>query len=286
MQGLINAAAIFSNSDAEEYFCCPPEEVEDTEAAKMKILFQAAQILKTDVKRSTGICIQPLSVDDISLKLGRQVISDSLYSFLCWFVSQWDHHEDVNETTRCFNEDDERRVFMLGQDMVYTSTRCRIRTPKHVRLAITVHHLTGSKQLLILLNKIAHWGSYNDVELITTSLAREISAQSEQHGVIVPSNLSPGVFVQFATDNNDLSEDTLDGKHTTHATTRVAYQRKAFGTELPPQSLADHSLKKRSLETPLSTQTIHDFRVHGRRPPVISLLGKVQNIGSSLEPRH
>ena len=45
MQGLINAAAIFSNSDAEEYFCCPPEEVEDTEAAKMKILFQAAQIL-------------------------------------------------------------------------------------------------------------------------------------------------------------------------------------------------------------------------------------------------
>ena len=137
---------------------------------------------------------------------------------------------------------------MLGQDIVHTSTRCRIRTPKHVRLGITVHHLMGSKQLLILLNKIGHWGSYNDVELITTSLAREISAQSEQHGVIVPSNLSPGVFVQFATDNNDLSEDTLDGKHTTHATTRVAYQRKAFGTELPPQSLADHSLKKDPLK--------------------------------------
>ena len=76
VQGLIKAAAIFSNSDAEEYFCCPPEEVEDTEAAKMKILFQAAQILKTDVKRNAGICIQPLSVDDISLKSGRQVISD------------------------------------------------------------------------------------------------------------------------------------------------------------------------------------------------------------------
>ena len=59
MQGIINAAAIFSNLDAEEYFCCPPEEVKDTEAAKMKILFKAAQILKTDVKRSTGICMQP-----------------------------------------------------------------------------------------------------------------------------------------------------------------------------------------------------------------------------------
>ena len=169
---------------------------------------------------------------------------------------------------------------MLGQDMVHTSTGCRIRTPEHVRLGITVHHLTGSKQLVILLNKIGHCCSFNDVELITTSLAREISAQSEQHGVIVPSNLSPGVFVQFATDSNDLNGDTLDGKHTTHATTRVA-----FGPELPPQLLADHSLKRRSLETPLSTQTIHDFRVHGRRPSV-TLLGKVQNIGSSFEPRH
>ena len=36
MHGIINAAAIFSNLDAEKYFCCPPEEVEDTEAAKIK----------------------------------------------------------------------------------------------------------------------------------------------------------------------------------------------------------------------------------------------------------
>ena len=48
VQGLINAAAIFSNPDAEEYFCCPPEEVEDPEAAKMKIFLQAAQILKAE----------------------------------------------------------------------------------------------------------------------------------------------------------------------------------------------------------------------------------------------
>ena len=208
VQGLINAAAIFSNLEAEEYFCCPPEEVEDPETAKMKILFQAAHILKTDLKRSAGICIQPLSVDDISLKSGRQVIPGSLYSFFYWFILQRDHYEDVDETTRCISEAEERRVLMLRQDMVHTSTRSRIRTPKHVGLGITVHHLTGSKQLVTLLNKMGHCCSYNDVELITTSLARDISARSEQHGVIIPSNLSPGVFVQFAVDNNDLNEDT------------------------------------------------------------------------------
>ena len=170
---------------------------------------------------------------------------------------------------------------MLGQDMVHTSTRSRIRTPKHIGLGVTVHHLTGSKQLVTLLNKMGHCCSCNDVELIIASLAREISARSERHGVIVPSNLSPCVFVQFAADNNDLNEDTLDGKHTTHATTMVAYQRKAFGPELPPQSLADHSLKRRSLETPLSIQTIHDFGVRGRT--VTLFLGKVQNIGPSFD---
>ena len=170
---------------------------------------------------------------------------------------------------------------MLGQDMVHTSTRSRIRTPKHIGLGVTVHHLTGSKQLVTLLNKMGHCCSCNDVELIIASLAREISARSERHGVIVPSNLSPCVFVQFAADNNDLNEDTLDGKHTTHATTMVAYQRKAFRPVLAQQSLADHSLKRRSLETPLSIQTIHDFGVRGRT--VTLFLGKVQNIGPSFD---
>ena len=77
---------------------------------------------------------------------------------------------------------------------------------------------------------------------------------------------------------------TLDGKHTTHATTMVAYQTKAFGPELPPQSLADHSLKRRSLETPLSTQTIHDFGVRGRRSTTVtSFIGKIQNTGPSFD---
>lgn len=84
---------------------------------------------------------------------------------------------------------------MLGQDMVHTSTRSRIKTPIHVGLGITVHHLTSSKQLVTMLNKMGHCYSYNDVELITTSLAREICVRSEQHGVIVSSNLFPGVFV-------------------------------------------------------------------------------------------
>ena len=108
---------------------------------------------------------------------------------------------------------------MLGHHMVHTSTCSWIKTPtcKHVGLGITVHHHTGTKHFVTLLNKMAHCCSYNDVQLTTTSRAREISAWSEQHGVIVLSNLSPGVFVQFTEDNKDLNEDTLDAKHISEA---------------------------------------------------------------------
>ena len=241
----------------------------------MKVLFQAAQILKADVKESKGICIQPLTVDDISLERGRQVIPDSLYNFLCWFTSQQNEPESVL-ATGCGNVDDERRVLMLGQDMVYMSTHSRVKTPKHVGLAVTLHHLTGSKQLVALLNKMGHCTSYVDVEIINTSLAREISARSEEHGVVIPSNISPGVFIQCAADNNDLNEETLDGKQTTHAVTIVVYQREPFGPKLPRKPLADHSTKGRSLGSSVPTQTIQVFGVHGRRPQVTTYLGRVQ----------
>lgn len=280
VKSLINAAV--STAKADDYLSCSysPEEKDDAEAEKLKVLFEAAQILKEDIKKSKGICIRPLSVDDITLERGRSVVPDSLYHFLQWFVSQQEYHESDKPAATCKSQEDERRILMLGQDMVHTSTRTRLKTPKHVGLGITIHHLTGSKQLITLLNKMGHCCSYNDVEIINTGLAREISARSEQLGVIVPSNLSPGVFLQFAADNNDLNEETLDGKRTTHATTIVGYQRKAFGPKLPLQSKADHSSKRRSLEAPLSSQAIHDFGVRSRRPAVTSYRGKLKESGN------
>ena len=71
-----------------------------------------------------------------------------------------------------------------------------------------------------MLNRIGHWSSFEDVEAVDTSIAREMIAQCNNHiGVITPSNISPGAFVQAAVDNNGINEVALDGKHTTHSTT-------------------------------------------------------------------
>ena len=79
---------------------------------------------------------------------------------------------------------------MIGQDMVHTAMHSRVKTPKHIGLAVTVHHLTGSKQIVTLLNKMSHCSCYNDVEVINTGLAREIKAKANEVGVIIPSNIS------------------------------------------------------------------------------------------------
>ena len=272
VKDILNAAA-----DASTFNTEPKKSKEDpdmSEDGKMKVLFKAAQILKGDIKGSKGIPIQPLSVDDVSLVRGREVIPDSLYQFLCWLISKQNEPEmDLEKFP--IDPNDEKRILMIGQDMVFTSTNSRVKTPKHVGLAMTLHHLTGSKQLVTLLNKMGHCSSYCDVEIINTSLAQEISAQSQAHGVVIPSNISPGVFVQCAADNNDLNEETLDGKQTTHATTLVVYQREPYGPKLLPKPLADHSKKRRSIDTSLPTQTIHDFGVRGRRPQVTTYIGTI-----------
>ena len=71
-----------------------------------------------------------------------------------------------------------------------------------------------------MLNIIGHCSSYEDVEAVDSSIAREMIAHSNNNlGVITPSNISLGAFVQAAADNNDSNEVTLDGEHTTHSTT-------------------------------------------------------------------
>ena len=113
---------------------------------------------------------------------------------------------------------------------------------------MTVRQLTGSKQIITLLNRMGNCSSYDEVERVNTSLAKEIVAKSLLNNAMLPSNISPNGFIQVAADNNDINEETLDGRNTTDATTVVVYQRRQRGPECPPKVLAGHSVRKRSIE--------------------------------------
>ena len=75
---------------------------------------------------------------------------------------------------------------------------------------MAVRHLTGSKLLVCLLNRMGHSSSYDELQAFDTSQATEVLAKVETYGTVIPSNISLGSFVQFAADNNDLKEETND----------------------------------------------------------------------------
>jgi len=123
---------------------------------------------------------------------------------------------------------------------------------------------------------MGHCPSYDEIESIDTGLAKEILAKSQQTGTVLPSNICPGSFIQFAADNNNLNKETLDGKSTTHATTLVVSQKKPYGPVPPPAVHADHSKKERSLERINVYDEILVCSAQGKRPAVKGFFGTLE----------
>ena len=106
---------------------------------------------------------------------------------------------------------------------------------------MAIRHLTGCKQLVVLLNRMGHSSSYDEMRAVDTCLAKEVLAKVEISGTVIPSNICSGSFVQLAASNNDYNKETIDGKNATHATTMVVFRRKVLGPEQPPSIENDHS---------------------------------------------
>ena len=239
------------------------------------ILYHAAQILRSSIRsESKSIGIQPVDVEDISACKVKSLMPKDLYNFLCLMISNPDK-VDVSAPTAS-NAADERHILAIAQDLIYATTHGRVKTPKHIGLAMSVRHMTGSKHLVTMLNRFGHCCSYDDIEVVDTSLALDIIASSENLGAVVPSNISPGVFVQVAGDNNDINEETLDGKQTTHATTLVLYQRKQQGPKPKPAVRPAHSEKRRSLNISDANPPLLEFGACGKRPAVTFYKDKIE----------
>ena len=112
-------------------------------------LYHASQIIKSDIKNCDSIKVQPLDKEDLCLSKAKEVIPESLYSLLCWVISNPSKIQgDDSAVPKCINEADERRIIMIAQDIVPSATHGRVKTPKHVALGMSVRHITGSNRLL------------------------------------------------------------------------------------------------------------------------------------------
>ncbi len=273
LQDIINASASHNKEQPSSQAIGTRNQTYNKDPPRKLLMYKTVQLLKHQIKQCKGISIYPASVNDIDQATAKNLVPADLYLFLRWLITN--DGVDVDAESDCSNDSDERKVLCLAQDVIYCTSHGRVKLPKHLGLAMSVRHLTGSKQLVSILNCMGHCSCYSEIESVDSCLARESLAKSEQDGTIIPSNITPGTFIQFAADNNDINEETLDEKDTTHATTLVVYQQKPFGPMPPKEVLADHTKKKRSLTRVNGCDEILECSAHGKRPIVTDFLGQI-----------
>ena len=220
-------------------------------------IFRVVKHIKKEISEMGGICTAPLNVNDVSLECAQRLIPDSLYLLLRLMITS-----DITKVTEviaskaeCKNSNEEWLVISIAQDIMYCCGKSRVKLPKNVSLAMCVQHLTGSKTLVTLLNRMGHC----------------CGGAGKGAGVW---HCSAKQYVHLAANNNDINEETLDGKNTTHATTIVVYQKKS-SLEPPPTPLGHHGKRRRSLQTSESIIDLEECSVHGKRPVVAEYAGHV-----------
>ena len=118
------------------------------------------------------------------------------------------------------------KLLSISQDLMYVASGETKWGPKHVGLGSTLHQITRSKQLVELFHSAGHCLNYRSILQMDTSLAENtLKSMDPITGAVVPPNLVPGKFTHFTADNIDISDASLDGKNTFHATQFAAWQR-------------------------------------------------------------
>ena len=132
--------------------------------------------------------------------------------------------------------------------------------------------LTGSAELVKVLNRFGHSVSYDVLEEIETAIAPTVAQNNDGNGICISSNIKKGVFSTFCWDNNDLCEETLSGSGTTHCTNGIIIQKECDWCENIDEASRNVSngRKARSLKLP-SVNDLEPFNV-GKRfgPPSLS----------------
>ena len=110
---------------------------------------------------------------------------------MCGLSSEAEEQEFVNVT-----DEQQRRMLSIAQDIIYLASNGRKSMPKHTSLAMAVRHLTGSAQLIGILNGLGHTTSHTTVFEHDTALAKK---EIQQGNTALPNCLQQSIFTTLGT---------------------------------------------------------------------------------------
>ena len=204
-----------SNSDTEEEEPAIYSSGENKKEQNVKV-FQAAKILRRVILDIEDTMPMPPQPND--LKMNEFEIPILLYNMLLWLLTDSCEFSESKITAVPAKHN---IINSIGQDLLYNASNGTIKTAKHLSLPITVKQLTGSSQVVEILNKLGHGVSLSTLDHVDPLMAEE----QLQKKTMIPKNMKPNVFTIFCWDNNDILEETLSGEGTTHCTNGISIQR-------------------------------------------------------------
>lgn len=184
------------------------EELDDCDIIQLAALRLRAEILQIERRKL------PDSVTVKNLIDGECDIPKNLADFFVRLLSGTDSRRQSSVKRQ-------RLVSSFAQDTIYAVSNGRIRTGKHITLAMALKSLTSSRNVVNIVNRFGHCCSYTTIERLETEATNVASARSQicQDGIVQNPNLNTGL----AFDNFDRFVDTVTGKDTLHDTVGIIF---------------------------------------------------------------
>ena len=104
-----------------------------------------------------------------------------------------------------------RLKYSFAQDLIYSITNGRVKTPKSFLLPTMVKTLTNNTEIINILNKLGHGVSYSALIESETENAYSIYEKQLTEDCVIPASCKKEAFSIYVADNIDRNKETLTG---------------------------------------------------------------------------
>ena len=163
----------------------------------------------------------PITAEELIAKLDSSGPMACIYNAIAWTLNP-NATKNNKGYVSTSSSNLAQKVWSVASD--WESMITHKRSVKSTALSLTVHRMTGSKEITTLLNKCGHGVSYSDVRLLNNTWAQLVTEQSRRK---IPPGFVKGRAVHVTIDNSDGRQQTITGSHTTHHTNGTLFQNRS-----------------------------------------------------------
>lgn len=189
-------------------------EVEDNVTAKIRAVGTAIrkEIFEMDVKKLPKRNISVKHIID-----GECKVPEKLYALIESIIGSPRSRDNQNSMKKSIKH---TKIQAICDSIILTATSGECKPASSLQLALAIKSLTGSKQVIQILNRMGFSPSY----LVTEELETELAYACAKENQILPYNFRNNVITNVAFDNFDRYVETSNGKDTLHDTVGIAVQ--------------------------------------------------------------